>query len=272
MAAAVRGARVFATDAGDESAYIFAYATGKLLGSFGAGLSEPQGLCTDKKTVWLANTGDSNLLQFSKAGKPLGSLTDPGQYPVSCAVDTQGDIAASNIISTNSKPGSVSIWAGGHGSPTNYPVTAMARVYFLGYDPHGDLFVDGSDASGIFALAELVKGASAFVPLTVKGATINFPGGVQFADRALAIGDQSGPSGNGVIYQTNVNGSTDTVIGKTVLKGAGDVVGFCITRYKTVIAPTSQGLELFPYPAGGDPIRNFGANQQQELEDCAIVY
>jgi hypothetical protein len=266
------GARVFATSAGAEAAYIFAYATGKLLGSFGAGLSEPQGLCTDKKTVWLANTADSTLLQFSKAGKPLGSLTDSGQYPVSCAVDMQGDVAAANIISTNSGPGSVSIWAGGHGSPTNYAVTGMSRVYFLGYDPHGNLFADGSDASGIFALAELVSGASAFVPLTVKGATINFPGGVQFADRALAIGDQSGPSGNGVIYQTHVSGSTATVVGKTFLKGAGDVVQFCITRYKTVIAPTSQGLEVFPYPAGGGPIRSFGAGQPQALEDCAIVY
>jgi hypothetical protein len=70
----------------------------------------------------------------------------------------------------------------------------------------------------------------------------------------------------------HVSGSTATVAGTTVLKGAGDVVGFCITRYKTVIAPTSEGLELFPYPAGGDPIRNFGSNQQLELEGCAIVY
>lgn len=272
MVPAAGGARVFATSAGAESAYIFAYATGKLLGSFSAGLSEPQGLCTDKKTVWIANTGDSSLLQFSKTGKPLGSLTDPGQFPVSCAADAQGDVAAANIISTNSGPGSVSIWPGGHGSPTNYPVTRMARVYFMGYDPNGNLFVDGSDASGIFALAELPKGASAFVPLTIKGATINFPGGIQFEERALAIGDQSGPSGNGVIYQTHVSGSTVTVVGTTLLKNAGGVVQFCITRYKTVIAPTSQGLELFAYPAGGDPIRDFGANQQQELLGCAIVY
>ena len=39
MTATVRGARVFATSAGAEAAYIFAYATGNLLGSFGAGLS-----------------------------------------------------------------------------------------------------------------------------------------------------------------------------------------------------------------------------------------
>ena len=272
QAAGAVGARVFATAAGANAGYIFAYATGKLLGSFGTGLSEPQGLCTDKKTVWLANTGDSNLLRFSKTGKPLGTLADAGQFPVSCAVDAQGDVAASNIISASGGAGSVSIWSGGHGSPTNYPVAGMARVYFIGYDPRGNLFVDGSDASGIFALAELSKGASAFTPLTLSGATIGFPGGVQFADRALAIGDQSGPSGNAVIYQTHVSGSTATVAGTTVLKDGGDVTQFCITKYKTVIAPTAPALELFAYPAGGGPVRGFGAGSQTELTGCAIVY
>jgi cytochrome c biogenesis protein CcmG/thiol:disulfide interchange protein DsbE len=216
--------------------------------------------------------GGSELIHYSAAGKMLGTLADPGQYVISCSVDALGDVAASNIISTSGGAGSVSIWTAGRGSPTNYPVAGLARVYFIGYDPHGNLFVDGSDDSGIFALAELAKGAPAFKPLTVSGATINFPGGVQYAYGALAIGDQSGPSGNAVIYQTQVSGSTAKVVGTTRLKNAGDVVEFCITRSKTVIAPGSYGLQIFTYPAGGGPIRSISAGPGQELAGCAIVY
>jgi hypothetical protein len=266
--ASAAGARVFSTSAEVNDVYSFAYATGKLLGSFGTGLSEPQGLCNEKKTVWVANTADSNLLQFSKAGKPLGTLADTGQFPVSCASDKQGDVAAANIISTSGGAGSVSIWAGGRGSPKNYPVTDMSRVYFITYDARGDVFVDGSNASGAFALAELPKGASSFKALTVSGAAIGFPGGVQFADGALAIGDQES---NGVIYQTHVSNSTATVVGSTTLNSAGDVAQFCITKFKTVIADSSNGLELFAYPAGGNSIRAFGS-ASQGLSGCAVVY
>jgi hypothetical protein len=265
------GARVFASDSAAETVQIYSYKPLALLGTIG-GLNEPQGLCNDKKTVWLANTGGSELIHYSAAGKMLGTLADPGQYVISCSVDALGDVAASNIISTSGGAGSVSIWTAGRGSPTNYPVAGLARVYFIGYDPHGNLFVDGSDDSGIFALAELAKGAPAFKPLTVSGATINFPGGVQYAYGALAIGDQSGPSGNAVIYQTQVSGSTAKVVGTTRLKNAGDVVEFCITRSKTVIAPGSYGLQIFTYPAGGGPIRSISAGPGQELAGCAIVY
>jgi len=79
-----------------------------------------------------------------------------------------------------------------------------------------------------------------------------------------------------VIWATLLTGiigeAINKVIEKTVLKGAGGVAQFCITRYKTVIVPTAPDLELFAYPAGGDPIRGFGAGTQQELEGCAIVY
>jgi hypothetical protein len=261
------GARVFATSASSNTIFIYSYATGKLLGSFSTGINEPQGLCNNKKSVWLANTADSNLVRYSAAGKVLGTLTDTGQYPVSCAVDKQGDIAAANILSTSGGPGSVSIWTGGSGSPVNYPVPGMSRVYFIGYDPNGDLFVDGSSGSGAFALAERAKGGSAFIALTLSGGTIGFPGGVQYADNALALGDQSG---NGVIYQTHVSGSTATIVGTTDLNGAGDVAQFCITRYKTVIAPGDDGLELYAYPAGGAPIRAIGSGQG--LLGCAILY
>jgi hypothetical protein len=136
-----RGARFFVSDAGDETVDLFGYKSLKLLDQI-TGLSEPQGMCSHKKTAWLANTGGSDFIHYNAAGKVIGILPDPGEYPVGCAVDKRGDLAGANIISTNSGPGSVSIWAGGHGSPTNYPIPGMTRVYFLAYDPHGNLFAD----------------------------------------------------------------------------------------------------------------------------------
>jgi hypothetical protein len=257
-----RGARFFVSDAGDETVDLFGYKSLKLLDQI-TGLSEPQGMCSHKKTAWLANTGGSDFIHYNAAGKVIGILPDPGEYPVGCAVDKRGDLAGANIISTNSGPGSVSIWAGGHGSPTNYPITGMTRVYFLAYDPHGNLFADGSDASGTFELAELAKGASAFVPLTVDGATINFPGNLQYAYGALAIGDQSGSAGHSIVYQAHVSGTVATIVSKTELNDALDAVASCITPFGTIIVTDAADLEvqIYAYPGGGSPlhtIQGFG--------------
>src|SRR5580692_6673578 len=171
-----RGARIFVSDAADETIDFYGYKSLKQLGTI-TGLSEPQGMCDHKKTVWVANTGGSDLIHYSAAGKVIGTLSDAGEYPVGCALDKQGDLAAANIISTNSGPGSVSIWKQATGNPTNYPLPDGGRAYFIAYDAQGNLYVDGEDASGAFVLYELPKGGSTFVPLTVDGATINFPGG-----------------------------------------------------------------------------------------------
>jgi hypothetical protein len=266
-----RGARFFVSDAGDETVDLFGYKSLKQLDQI-TGLSEPQGMCSHRKTAWLANTGGSDFIHFNAAGKVIGILPDPGQFPVGCAVDKHGDLAGANIISTNSGPGSVSIWAGGHGSPTNYPITGMARVYFLAYDPDGNLFADGSSASGVFELAELAKGASAFVPLTVDGATINFPGSLQYAYGALALVDQSGSAGHSVVYQAHVSGKVATIVSKTELNDALDAVGSCITPFGTIIVADAADLDvqIYAYPGGGNPLHTIQPGFGQPI-GCAFT-
>jgi hypothetical protein len=250
---AAKGSLAWVSDAADEALDIYTYPAGKSSGQITANLSEPQGLCNQKKTVWLANTGDSNLIHYNAKHKVLSTLSDPGQYPVGCSY-FGGNLAVSNIISTSGGAGSVTIFAGGKGSGKNYAISNLARVYFIGYDTKGNLFADGSDSSGIFGLAELAAGGSAFTTVTLSGATINFPGTIQYADGALVVGDQSGSSGHSVLYQATVSGGTATVTGSTQLDSASDAVQAWVAGTGVVVPDAgSATVQYYAYPAGGSP-------------------
>jgi hypothetical protein len=255
------GARFFVSDSGGNTVTFYGYKSLKQLGTIGPqSLSEPQGMCNDKKSVWLANAGFANLIRYSASGKVLATLSDAGHVPGGCALDKEGDLAVSNFPNAPAAPGSVSIWKNATGNPTNLPLPGGGQAYFVAYDTQGDLFVDGASVDGAkrgaFLLFELVKGASRFTPMRVAGATINFPGGLQYANNALAIGDQSGPPGYSVIYQTHISGSTATVVGTTDLDDATDAVQTCITPFGTIIVPDAGdgNVQIYRYPAGGAPI------------------
>jgi hypothetical protein len=252
-----RGARFFVSDEGDNTVGYYGYKSLKQLGAVSPNnLSEPQGMCTAGKTVWLAVTGNSTLIHYSASGKVLGTIADVGQSPIGCALDKQGDLAVSNITAQGYLPGSVSIWEHATGTPANYPLPGGGNAYFVAYDTQGNLFVDG-ELNGAFELFELVKGGLALVPVTVHGATVNFAGGLLYVNSALAIVDQDGPSGYSVIYQTHVSGTTATVVGTTALDDTSDAVQPCITPFGTIIVPDAGNarVEIYPYPAGGAPLQ-----------------
>jgi hypothetical protein len=258
------GPKAFISDAGNNTVDRYTFPGAVVRAPITANLNQPQGLCAQNGTsAWVANTSDSNLLHYGPGGHLLagGTLSDPGQYPVGCSVYGT-TLAVSNIISTTGGNGSVTIFPNGTGPGTNYAVSNLARVYFIGYDPNGNLFVDGSDSNGVFGLAELVNGGAAFTPLTLAGATVNFPGTVQFAGGHLVIGDQSGSGGHSILYQTIVSGATATVTGSTQLNSAVDAVQ-CWIRGGRVIVPDagSANVQFYSYPAGGTPtttINGFG--------------
>jgi hypothetical protein len=258
-----RRARVFISDAADETIDILDYATGGQVNQI-TGLNEPEGLCNDGETALLSNTGDSDLVRYSAGGKLLATLPDTGEYPVDCSVDRAGDVAAANIESTSGGPGSVSVWEHGTGSPTNYSVPGMTYVGFTAYDPHGDLFVSGGNGGSAVLFAELVKGASSFRPFTIEGATFGFSGGLQYAYGALAVGNDNG------IYQVKVEGTRGRVVGSTRISGADGV--FCITPFKTVIAINvgSSSVALYAYPTGL-LIRTLGGGGFGQPISCTAV-
>ncbi len=133
---------------------------------------------------------------------------------------------------------------------------------FCAYDNHGNLFADGADAKGNFALAELPKGSKTFSTITVDQ-NIGFAGSMQWLGKYLSIADL-GPNGgsitDSVIYRFAISGSSGTRVSTTTLDLSLAHAQFWIQGNK-VIGPVSydsvRAIGFWSFPAGGAPIKMF---------------
>jgi hypothetical protein len=119
--------------------------------------------------IVIPNLGRSNIFEYARGGKaPKAILRDPGEQPYDCSVDpVTGNLAVANA------DGTISIYIGAKGAPKIYGNPRFAYMFFLGYDNHGSLFVDGQNDSGQFP--ELPKGARRLVNVSLD-AQIEFHG------------------------------------------------------------------------------------------------
>lgn len=239
--------------------YAYSYTTQQLMGTL-TGFTTPYGLCVDKSAnVWVANDGASQLLEYAHGGtSSIATLSDPNEYPEGCSVDpTTGNLAVTNF-SSNSGAGNVAVYVGAKGTPQTYSDPNIVNYRFCGYDNKGNLFVDGVNASSVFVLTELAKGSSTFTDIPIKQ-TIEWPGGVQWDGKHVAVGDTDTVT----VYQ--INPATGSVHGSTKLDSANYVDQFWIsgsvaTRKKArkarIIAPSQDAgtLALYRYPAGGTAV------------------
>jgi DNA-binding beta-propeller fold protein YncE len=239
--------------------YAYSYSTHALVGTL-TGFQTPYGLCVDKSgDVWVADDGVSQLVEYAHGGSsPIGTLSDTGDYPEGCAVDlTTGNLAVANF-SSSSGNGNLAIYTGAKGSPRIYTDPDIVNYRFCGYDGKGNLFVDGVDSSSAFVLAELPKGSSTFTNIPLKQ-TIEWPGGVQWDGKHVAVGDTDAVT----IYQ--IDPADGDVAGSTKLGGANYVDQFWINgsvrtrkaaRKARVLAPSQDAgtLALYKYPAGGSAL------------------
>jgi hypothetical protein len=157
------GSVVLVTDSGTNEASTYAYPSGKFLQTLPGSFSEPQGVCSDGAGhFWIANTGDSNIIEYSADGSMVGTLNDPNNYPVGCAYDPKtGDLAVTNIVTTGDGPGSIGIYAKAKGLPKVYSVADLQRVYFAAYaGSTGTLVVAGETQSYSAGLATFKDGKS----------------------------------------------------------------------------------------------------------------
>jgi hypothetical protein len=262
---------LLASDAGTDDVDIFSLPDFVSKGQV-TGFSEPQGMCNDRSgDVWVANTGTEQLILLSRAGKVVKTLDDPTGYPVGCAVDPiNGNLAVSNIFNF-SGAGEIEVYEGAAGTPTPETVEGFYYYYFLGYDPGGDLFLDGRSSSGDDTLGEIPNGDTSGYPISVTGGTMFFPGFVQWYTPGdyLAVGDQlCNDTESACIYWVSISGSTGKIIGSTTLlnyEGGQicDLVQGVLNppREMNVIGGdyeycgNAQSTEdRWPYPAGGKPI------------------
>jgi hypothetical protein len=242
-----------------DDVYAYSYSTHQLMGTL-TGFQAPYGLCSDKSSdVWVVNDGASEMVEYAHGGtSSIATLSDPSEYPEGCAIDpTTGNLAVANF-SSNTGGGNVVIYTDAKGAPQAYSDPSIVDYRFCGYDAKGDLFVDGVNASSVFVLAELPKGSSTFTNIAISQ-KIEWPGGVQWDGKHIAIGDTDTVT----VYQ--VDPSNGDVAGSTKLDGANYVDQFWVdgsvsTRKKAkkarVLAPSQDGssLALYKYPAGGSSL------------------
>ncbi len=246
----------FASDSGTNDVYIYEMPGMTLEGTL-TGWNEPQGECSDKSgNVWVTNTNNSQIVQLSRTGATLNTLTDPDGYPVGCAINPiNGDLAVTDIFDF-SEAGGVLIYSGGTGTPTRISNPAQYEYFFDGYDPNGNLFVDGfSYPSFTFTISMLPAGSGTMTTVGFSGTVPLFPGMVQWyhAGNYLAVGDQDASA----VYHYSVSGSTLTYAGETSLTGASDLVQGVIAanqqRYLAGGDASSGTANRWMWPAGGAP-------------------
>jgi len=91
--------------------------------------------------------------------------------------------------------------------------------------------------------------------LSVSGATIEFPGGLQYVNGNLALSGPSNTEDGTVIYQLAVSGSVATVVGTTQLLGSCSVALFILGHEVVCVNGGNADIAIYKYPAGGEPIK-----------------
>ena len=265
---------LFIADDGTDDVYMFSMPAMVLMGTL-TGFSEPQGMCNDKSgNIWITNTGTLQILQYSRTGTLLKSLTDPNGDPVGCAVNkANGDLAVTNIFNT-SGDATVEVYTNATGTPTAYNNPSQTENFFDAYDSSGNLYVDGFGDSG-FSLSVLPNGSSTMSTISISGGTIGFPGGVNWGHaNGLIVGDQECSTGS-CQDAVSVSGLTGTITDSTPLSNSNGgecdvdqatispqgkyVGGGCITESS---APSSAAR--WAYPAGDVPT-NFSNNVSEPI-------
>jgi NHL repeat-containing protein len=230
------------------------------------GFSQPQGLAVDRQgNLYVADTNNSRIQVYAAGfgGTPT-TIADTGESPAGVAIDSKGDLAVTNIISTSDGAGSVSFFNKSGTLLTTISSPSFAKIIFDAFDRKGNLYIDGTNASGGAVVGEIVGGVNGkSISVLTTGNTIGYPGGIAIASSGtIAIDDQE----NIAIYTYNApaKGGLGAPIATTPLTGAGDPISITYTQSdkgmwvadparggapNKVLVPSS---EKYQFPAGGD--------------------
>jgi len=262
---------LFISDYGSGTVDIFTMPALVLKGQL-TGFSSPEGECTDSSgNIWIADTGGMQLELYSRTGTLLRTLPDAGEFPASCAMDKNGNLAVANIENSSGGAGNITVFANASGSGTPYVNAAIEQYFFVGYDPNGNLFFDGTNTSRTSSyFAELPAGSSSTQLINLNGGTLHLAGFIQWyrTGNYIALGDQGcGGTTSSCVYWVTVSGSAGTITGTTNLTNyAGgnvcDLVQGVIAangeRYLAGMDYESCGYtattaDRWPYQSGGAP-------------------
>jgi hypothetical protein len=211
---------LFISDYGASDVLIFTMPAMALKGVL-TGFSYPEGECSDRLgNIWIANAGALQILEYSRTGTLLKTLSDAYGFPASCAFDQHGNLAVANIESSTAGAGNIVVYANATGSGTVYTNPSFFQYFFVGYDPNGNLFFDGTNSSRTSSyLAELPAGSSNTKLISLSGGTLHLAGFVQWyrSGNYLALGDQTCGANFTCVYWVTISGSAGTITGTTSL-------------------------------------------------------
>lgn len=280
---------LYVDDDAYSNTYVFDYRSGTLAGRL-TGFDYPEGMCVDKEgDVYIANFDSGEVIEYAHGGtSPINTYTESGAFLTGCAVDADGALAVT-ASESSSGHGSVCVWKRGKGSPTCY--TGGSACYYLStfvYDSKGDLVgfgggqaKDMTSQSGA-TVCELPAGKSAMRTLTLKGFSLDSPGGMSWDGKYLVVSGETSSSG----FQTGlqaarISGATLVAVGSPIALSDN-----CYSDYTRVLNPFFFGKEnvtaasnkratgvaganlwcydagkpavdAWKYPAGGSPARRF---------------
>lgn len=205
----------------DVTVYTYLNGGGLVLVGQLTGFVLPAGMCTDKAgDVWITDYGYGvkTLYEYAHGGtSPIERIKQHNGKPYDCAVD----LNTGNLAVTNELPNghyvyaSVAVYAAGSRKATHYgPPYGFRSADFLAYDDKSNLYVDGVELYSTAKLFELPKGSGMLTEMSLKGATLNEPGAIQWVNPMLLVGDgnlkNQGKTG---AYKLFVSNETATVVG-----------------------------------------------------------
>ncbi|HEV3091495.1 MAG TPA: hypothetical protein VGX91_08660 [Candidatus Cybelea sp.] len=262
---------------------VYAYKTksGRLVGQL-TGFKFPYGECLDGSgNVYIADFAAADIVEYAHGGtSPIKTISDSYGYPIGCSVDPKtGNLAVANFEGLGSTcMGGIVVYANASGSGTLYQDSDFDYYWPPGYDPQGNLYVEGAqnETGGTTGVAMIAAGGTQLVTVPLTGGTIVFPGGMQWDGHYVAATDQSYQAGNSsAIYRVSITPSEAKIFDATELtdkcyKGSvpyNDIVQPWINGtnhpFHAVVAGNlacDNRYDYWNYFKGGDPKRNISYN------------
>ncbi len=256
---------LYVSDLSTDDVNVYSYPRGRLEGVL-TGFQAVHYECVDAAgNVFIADGGHNQLVEYAHGGtQPTKTYAEPG-FVHGCAIDPKGGNLAVLHDPPSYGSGGISIYHHARGKPQEYTTPNVFRVYFIGYDGHGNLFVDGTDMHVGFEIAELPGGKHAFKGVTLDQ-NIVLPGAIQWDGKHLAVGDQVSIYGPSKIYEFSFSGSTGTLVHTTPLSNSCDVLQFWIQGGRVIAGNDCAAHVLyFHYPDGGSSTKTIGQQLEQPV-------
>jgi hypothetical protein len=161
-AATANGSLVYVSDTAKNLIAVFDR-SGTVIGTITQGLKYPSGLFVDSAhNLWVANAGDSNVLEFARGGtKPIATLSDGSAYTQDVTICPNGNIYVATLL----------------GAITEYTGKKHRMAGSLGYDGMEFQFVTCDRAGNVFATGVL----------GTNGQVVEFAGGTSSGAKLLPI-------------------------------------------------------------------------------------